>query len=158
MATMTGAFQIYDLVNTVYGTGYVAGIRKNSYVVLLTHWHLAQGQSPTLFLQEDGMKKIPSGALPGTTVKTVYGPAQMQSVRFDNVHIAKPINWKLANNTVATLYLQPEAVTLSQTPGFEEGDEVMTVYGQGHIASKREKEGDLVVLLNDWALAQGTYN
>lgn len=80
----------------------------------------------------------------------------MQAVRAtDNIHIAKPINWKLANDTTATLYLQPQAVKLTQTPGFNEGDEVMTVYGQGYIKSKREKEGDLVVLLRNWKLAQG---
>jgi DnaJ-class molecular chaperone len=89
-------------------------------------------------------------------VKTVYGPAQIQSIRSDDVHIAKPINWKLANNTIATLYLQPDAMALSQTPGFEEGDEVMTVYGQGFVQAKRAKEGDLVILLRNWALAQGT--
>ena len=93
------------------------------------------------------------GALPGTVVSTSFGPAQIQSVRADNAHIAKPLNWKLANNTTATLYLQPEAVKLTHTPGFNEGDEVMTVYGQGYIHKKREK--DLVVLLRHWKLAQG---
>jgi hypothetical protein len=105
------------------------------------------------FLAPHG-RPIP-GALPGTVVKTVYGPAQIQTIRADNVHIAKPINWKLANNTSATLYLQPESVKLTQTPGLEEGDEVMTVYGQGYIQTKREKQGDLVVLLRNWKLAQG---
>ena len=50
------AFKIYDLVNTVYGTGYVAAIRETDYVVLLTHWKLAQGQSPTLYLEEKAMR------------------------------------------------------------------------------------------------------
>jgi hypothetical protein len=49
------AFKIYDLVNTVYGTGYIANIREDCYVVLLTHWKLAQGQSPTLYLQEEAL-------------------------------------------------------------------------------------------------------
>lgn len=142
------------MVNTVYGTGYVAAIRETDYVVLLTHWKLAQGQSPTLYLEEKALSLIP-GALPGTVVKTTYGPAQMMKVRADNVHIARPINWKLANSTTATLYLQPEAIELTHTKGFNEGDEVMTVYGQGYIQAKREVEGDLVVLLRNWALAQG---
>jgi hypothetical protein len=77
----------------------------------------------------------------------------VKSVRADNVHICKPINWKLANDTTATLYLQPSAVKLTQTPGLNEGDEVMTVYGQGYIKEKREK--DVVVLLRNWKLAQG---
>lgn len=63
------------------------------------------------------------------------------------------MNWKLANNSKATLYLQPDAFKLSQTPGFTEGDEVMTVYGQGYVHKVREN--DLVVKLNDWKLAQG---
>lgn len=77
------------------------------------------------------------------------------SIRADGSHIAKPINWKLANGAVATLYLQPDGVKLTHTPGFVEGDEVMTIYGQGHVEKVREKEGDLVVKLKYWALAQG---
>jgi hypothetical protein len=94
-----------------------------------------------------------SNALPGTTVLTPFGAAQLVRIRADNVHIAKPIHWKLANNTVATMYLQPESILLNQTPGLEEGDEVMTVYGQGYIEKKRET--DFVVKLRNWALAQG---
>ena len=62
---------------------------------------------------------------------------------------------RLANDAVATLYLQPEMVKLAQTPGFEEGDEVMTVYGQGFVHKKRSEQGDFVVKLRNWALAQG---
>ena len=69
------------------------------------------------------------------------------------MHICRPLNWKLANDTAATLYLQPDNVKLAQTPGFEPGDEVMTVYGRGYVESKREI--DLVVKLHQWALAQG---
>eukprot|EP01039_Chlorochromonas_danica_P000541 gene541-582_t len=145
-------FKIYDVVNTAFGTGYIHAIRSDCYVVLLTNWALAQGQSPTLFLQADAIKHIP-GALPRTTVSTTYGHAQLQKIRYDNVHIAKPLNWKLANDTSATLYLQPDGVKLQQTAGFNEGDEVMTVYGQGYIYKKREN--DLVVKLRDWKLAQG---
>lgn len=96
------------------------------------------------------------GALPGSTVKTFCGSAQIKQIRStDAVHIARPINWKLANDSTATLYLAPEAVQLTQTAGFHEGDEVMTVYGQGFIESKREIQGDYVVKLRQWALAQG---
>ena len=139
-------------MNTVYGPGYVANIRPDCYVVLLTQWALAQGQSPTLYLQRDSMKRIP-GTFPGATVLTTYGPARIEKIRPDHSHVARPINWKLANETVATLYLQPEAVVHHQSPGFIEGDEVMTVYGQGYIHKIREH--DLVVKLNHWKLAQG---
>jgi len=145
-------FKIFDTVSTVYGPGYVSAIRDDCYIVKLGNWQLAQGQSPTLYLQEDAIKLIP-GAFPGAIVSTTYGPSQLISIRGDGVHIAKPINWKLANNTAATLYLQPDAVQLTFTSGLNEGDEVMTVYGQGHIVAKRQT--DYVVKLRHWALAQG---
>jgi hypothetical protein len=99
-------------------------------------------------------RSIP-GAFPNTTVLTTYGPARIESIRSDNVHIAKPINWKLANNSVATLYLQPDGIQLHQTPAFHGDDEVMTVYGQGFVEKKREETNDLVIKLRDWKLAQG---
>jgi hypothetical protein len=96
---------------------------------------------------------LPNAALPGATVSTTYGHAQLVSVRADNVHVARPLNWKLANNTAATLHLQPDAVKLAHTSGLNEGDEVMTVYGQGYIVEERKT--DLVVKLRNWKLAQG---
>jgi hypothetical protein len=51
------AFKIFDLVNTVYGTGFIDQIREDGcYIVRLTNWALAQGQSPTLYLREDALK------------------------------------------------------------------------------------------------------
>lgn len=97
--------------------------------------------------------RLISGALPRTTVQTTYGYAQVQKIRPDHVHVVKPVNWHLANSSVATLYLQPDGVKLHHTAGLNEGDEVMTVYGQGYIAKKRES--DFVVKLRDWKLAQG---
>mmetsp|Transcript_5643 Transcript_5643/g.5843 ORF Transcript_5643/g.5843 Transcript_5643/m.5843 type:complete len:227 (-) Transcript_5643:43-723(-) len=145
-------FAIFDTVSTVYGPGFVAAVREDCYVVKLGNWQLAQGQSPTLYLQEDAMKRI-CGAFPGAMVSTGYGPARVQSIRGDGMHIAKPINWKLANNTIATFYLNADAVNLTFTAGLNEGDEVMTVYGQGYI--ERVRESDVVVKLRNWALAQG---
>lgn len=86
-------------------------------------------------------------------VSTVYGPGRIEKIRADGVHVVKPINWKLANDKPATLYLQPEAVTLTHTAGFTAGDEVMTVYGQGFI--EKIRGADLVVRLHNWKLAQG---
>ena len=152
-------FSIFETVSTVYGPGFVSEIRSDCYVVKLGNWRLAQGQSPTLYLQEDAMKQI-IGAFPGTVVSTTYGPSQIQQIRGDGVHIARPVNWKLANNTIATLYLIPttkgfreKSMALTMTKGFNEGDEVMTVYGQGYVEKKREN--DLVIKLRNWKLAQG---
>lgn len=150
------SFKIHDIVSTVYGTGYVADIRGNDYIVKLTHWQLAQGQSPTLYLQAAALTLIP-GCLPGVTVSTQFGHAKMIQVRgVDGVHIAKPINWKLANDTNATLFLQSDMVKLAFTPDFKEGDEVMTFMGQGRvILHDTQNPNGIVVLLNDWKLAQG---
>lgn len=41
---------------TVYGPGFIQEVREKDYVVKLTHWRLAQGQSPTLYLQADSLK------------------------------------------------------------------------------------------------------
>jgi hypothetical protein len=153
-------FNIFETVSTVYGPGYVSAIRPDCYIVKLGNWRLAQGQSPTLYLQADAMKSIP-GAFPGTVVSTTYGPSQVVQIRgVDGMHICRPLNWKLANSTVATLYLNPDykgdrekKMALTYTKGFNEGDEVMTVYGQGYVEQKRGE--DLVVKLREWKLAQG---
>ena len=105
-------------MNTVYGPGYISNIRDDCYIVKLTNWALAQGQSPTLYLQEDSLRYLRlnvssfeyyiqfqlfsllhkirkiCGAFPGTTVATSFGPSRIEKIRSDGVHIAKPINWK----------------------------------------------------------------
>jgi hypothetical protein len=48
--------KIFDTVNTVYGPGYISAVRENDFVVLLTNWQLAQGQSPTLYLQKESIR------------------------------------------------------------------------------------------------------
>ena len=150
---MVGKFNIFDTVSTVYGPGFVSEVRDNDYVVKLGNWQLAQGQSPTCYLQEESIRKIP-GAFPGTLVKTVYGVQRVDSIRgTDGAHICHPVNWFLANDTHATSYLQGDAVSLTFTEGVDHGDAVMTVYGQGYVESVREK--DVVVKLDNWALAQG---
>ena len=49
-------FSVFETVNTIYGPGYITDVRDDCYVVLLTNWKLAQGQSPTLYLQSDSLK------------------------------------------------------------------------------------------------------
>lgn len=86
-------------------------------------------------------------------MSTPFGVSRVEKIRADGTHVARPVNWKLANSSTATLYLQPDVLKLTQSPGFEEGDEVMTVYGQGFIEKVREQ--DYVVKLREWKLAQG---
>lgn len=145
-------FSVHEIVATGYGTGHIHEVRSDCYVVKLTNWSLAQGQSPTLYLQRDMLKRIP-GALHNSTVQTPYGTCVVESIRPDSTHIVRPLNWKLANNTFATLYLRPDQISLTQTPDFLEGDEVMTVLGQGYICELRS-DGGVVVKLNSWKLAQ----
>ena len=71
------------------------------------------------------------------------------------MHIVKPVNWKLANDKPPTCYLQPETMKLAMSPGFKEGDDVITIYGNGNVVKVREVEKDIVVTLKNWALAQG---
>ena len=52
----SASFHIFESVNTVYGPGYVAEIRKEDYVVKLANWALAQGQSPTLYLAAESLR------------------------------------------------------------------------------------------------------
>ena len=100
----------------------------------------------TLYLQEESISLIP-GAFPGTTVSTPFGVSRIEKIRPDGVHVARPINWKLANDSTATLFIQPDVLKLTQSPGFSEGDEVITVYGQGYIVKVRSD--DYVVKLRD---------
>ena len=153
---MAEGFTIFASVNTVYGPGFIEQIRETDYVVKLTGWQLAQGQSPTLYLQKESIKLIPS-VFPGVVISTTYGPARLEKIRPDNMFVARPINWFLANNTTATLNLHPTSVSQpikpTQTPGFLQGDEVMTVYGQGFVEAVRDT--DLIIKLRNWKLAQG---
>jgi len=139
-------FKIFDTVNTVYGPGFVKQVRENDYVVLLSNWALAQGQSPTCYLAESSLSLIP-GAFPGTTVSTPDGIAKVLKIKPDGKHVAVVLKSK------KVLELDPTSITLSQSAGFDVGDEVMTVYGQGYVEAVRAT--DLVVKLNDWKLAQG---
>lgn len=149
----TMSFGIFDCVSTVYGPGYISAVRSDCYVVKLGNWQLADGQSPTLYLQKDALKPI-LGAFPGATVSTTFGPSRILAIRGDGCHVAKPLHWTLANNSTPTLYLNSDSLDFTFTPGFDKGDEVMTVYGQGYIHEKRDKN-ILIVKLRDWKLAQG---
>ena len=86
----------------------------------------------------------------GQKVRTVYGNGFIERVRDSDV-VVKLFDWKLAQGQSPTLYLAPDAVR----PLFSVGDQVKTIYGRGFIKEVRAKEGDYVVLLHNWKLAQG---
>ena len=103
-------FSAGDSVSTAYGCGFVEEVRDNDYVVRLKCWNLAQGQSPTLYLTEDGITPLRSNAFPGTTVETFCGPATITQIR-GTTFVAQPTAWKLAEYSPDIfLYLNADSV------------------------------------------------
>lgn len=100
-----------DEVMTVYGQGYIEKQRETDFVVKLRHWKLAQGQSPTCYLQAAALVKIP-GLTVGSYAKTVWGLVKVLEIRRDGTHVCQASHWNLANNKPPTLYLAPEAFAL----------------------------------------------
>lgn len=107
----TPGFNEGDEVMTVYGQGYIYKKRENDLVVKLRDWKLAQGQSPTLYLNLSAVVKVP-GLKVGDVAKTVYGLVKIIEIRRDGTHVAKAVHWNLANNTAPTFHLAPEAFAL----------------------------------------------
>ena len=105
-----------DIVNTAYGCGYVQEARAKDYVVRLKCWNLAQGQSPTLYLTEEGLSPLKAKAFPGNTVSTFCGPAKVLSLRNDQ-YVCAPTVWKLADYSPDIyLYLNEESITVIDEP------------------------------------------
>ena len=98
---------------TVYGQGYVVKKRtaEKDLVVLLRDWALAQGQSPTCYLQPSACVKIP-GFRVGAVAKTVWGLVRIDEIRRDGTHVGKAIHWHLADGNCPTVHLAPEAFAL----------------------------------------------
>lgn len=109
----TPSFEPGDEVMTVYGQGYVESKREKQkdLVVKLRNWKLAQGQSPTLYLQPSSCVKIP-GLRKGDHAKTVWGVVKVRDIRRDGTHVCSAMHWNLADGVAPTLYLAPEAFAL----------------------------------------------
>lgn len=102
-----------DEVMTVYGQGYIHKKREQEgdLVVLLRDWKLAQGQSPTCYLQPSACVKIP-GLKIGATAKTVWGLVRVLDIRRDGTHVCDAVHWQLADGKPPRLFLAPEAFAL----------------------------------------------
>ena len=129
-------FKVFDIVSTVYGVGFILEIRENDFVVKLMNWKLAQGQSPTLYLAKESLKKVTLKTVEldtkivskGDNVVTVYGDGFVESVRKDKSdYVVKLNNWKLAQGQSPTLYLAKQALT--KIIGVKVGSYAKTVYG-----------------------------
>ena len=150
-------FQAGDAVHTVWGDGKVQSCRAEDglYIVLLDNWKLAQGQSPTLYLGADSMRKSAAIFNSGEAVRTVWGNGTVQSYRAtDGLYIVLLDNWKLAQGQSPTLYLGFDSMT-KITLEIQAGDAVHTVWGDGKVQSCRAEDGLYIVLLDNWKLAQG---
>ena len=106
----------------------------------LFHWKLAQGQSPTCYLNTDAIKPL---FTVGQAVKTIYGRGYIESIRLaSGDYVVKLDHWKLAQKQSPTLYLAHDSIQ----PLFSVFEKVKTVYGQGFVQAVREK--DFVVKVN----------
>jgi hypothetical protein len=105
-----------DEVVTVYGQGYIEKKRDASgdLIVKLREWKLAQGQSPTLYLNPTAVVKVP-GLRVGSVAKTVWGLVKILDIKRNGQHVCEAIHWNLANDKPPTLYLAPEAFALLST-------------------------------------------
>ena len=112
---MTAGFKEGDAVMTTYGRGYVSAVRETDIVVLLDHWALAQGQSPTLYLDPKSVTKIPAFQV-GDCAKTVWGLVRILDIQRSGKIVTEALHWTLADGTVPKLYLNPDALALSSLP------------------------------------------
>jgi hypothetical protein len=100
-----------DEVMTVYGQGFIKERREKDLVVILRNWALAQGQSPTCYLNYEAVVKIPGFKI-GAIAKTVWGLVKILSIRRDGTHVCEGIHWHLADGKPPKMYLAPEAFVL----------------------------------------------
>jgi hypothetical protein len=101
-----------DEVMTVFGQGYVESKRLHDLVVKLRNWALAQGQSPSCYLNPSACVKIP-GFKTGDIAKTIWGPVRVNGVRRDGIHICESTQWVMADGKPPKLYLSPHAFALT---------------------------------------------
>lgn len=107
-----------DLVSTVYGNGYIESIREEdaTYIVLLDHWKLAQGQSPTLYLRAEALSRRENKDLHNlpiaAKVHTPYGNGVVTSTRHcDGMVVVRPDNWIMADGKPPQFFMNPSQVT-----------------------------------------------
>ena len=124
-------YAVGDKVTTTFGVGTIHQIRKDGiYVVKVDNWKLADGKSPTLYLNNSSMKLIKedkilshrnkiANAFPlkaGDHVKTIFGEGTVREIRDDKIHIVDLKNWNLANNCKPVCYMNAESLTLMSVP------------------------------------------
>ena len=113
----TPLFSIGDQVTTFQGDGYIDSIRTEDamYIVYLDNWKLAQGQSPTLYLQGEALSRRVNPHLTGLAVAmkvhTPYGNGVITSIRdSDSMVIVRPDNWIMADGKPPQFFMNPSQV------------------------------------------------
>ena len=108
-----------DTVTCAFGTGKIEEYRSEDmiYVVKLFNWKLAQGQSPTLYLNNDSFTVVTKPVIAvGETVTCAFGTGKIEEYRSaDKIYAVKLFNWKLAQGQSPTLYLNDSSFTVNST-------------------------------------------
>jgi hypothetical protein len=111
--SQSSGIQEGDEVMTVYGQGFVElkRLKEKDLVVKLRNWALAQGQSPTCYLQEVNVVKIHHLKV-GSIAKTVWGLVKVIEIRRDGQHVCDAVHWIMADGKPPRFYIAPEAFAL----------------------------------------------
>jgi hypothetical protein len=104
-----------DKVTCNFGSGTVQDVRADGvYVVTLSNWFMADGKSPTLYLQESALTKIVVGKsstfTKGDKVTCNFGTGELLDIRADGVYVVTLFNWFMADGKSPKLYLQESAI------------------------------------------------
>jgi hypothetical protein len=83
---------------------------NGKYLVLLDNWALAQGQSPSCYLNMEAMEPYKSPV--GTVVSTFMGPCKLLEIRNGMTYVVEPTSWKLADysSTQVKGFLNKESI------------------------------------------------
>uniref|UniRef100_A0A7S4ERR4 Uncharacterized protein n=1 Tax=Pseudo-nitzschia australis TaxID=44445 RepID=A0A7S4ERR4_9STRA len=135
-------------VSTAFGNGRVIEFRENDgfYCVSLSSWKLANGRSPTAWLQEKDISyQLAKGCKEGYPVLTNLGVSGI----LESVQPTTGIHIVSAPSARMVLYLQPEAICHELKAAV--GEDALTAYGEG-IVERYDKVNDTYVIkLNGWS-------
>jgi hypothetical protein len=139
-------FKVNDPVKTAYGTGKIDAIREEDgvYIVTLDCWALAQGQSPTLYLQGETLapREAQGKFSVGDCVKSMYGVAIVTEIRSETSIVAVPTSWVLANNKPPVFFLNPNCCELVTSEGATGAEEAT---GDNATAAPKKKKSSCTI-------------
>ena len=112
----TIAIAVGDHVTCAFGTGKIEEYRSADkiYVIKLFNWQLAQGQSPTLYLNDSSFTVIDKPVFSvGESVTCAFGTGKIEEYRSaDKIYVIKLFNWQLAQGQSPTLYLNDSSFSV----------------------------------------------